>query len=193
MVQQNIYNKNKILRHIVLASFLSYMPVALSYLIKEIGVPGFLIPYFRYFIFFPLIVMSFYVPKMMAFVGGFLSEMFIFYLKTKRTHYNPLESLFCALCFVLIPSLFLKKKDNFCKFYFVILLASSLFQIVSWYNILKYRYKLDLLDIQKFDQIIHILKIDLGIRLIVIVPIISLILALILKKLLPRLEFFDNI
>ncbi|WP_349402021.1 putative membrane protein [Candidatus Phytoplasma solani] len=193
MVNQNIYHKNKLLRQIILASFLSYLPVALDYFLKgltNISIGVFSIKSFTpYFIFLPLIIMSFYVPKTLACIGAFLSETLMFFLRAQKKYcYSPITSLFCVLCFVLIPSCFLKKEDSFYKFYCVILFSTILFQILSWYNVLKYRFKISFSDIPNLNKKLQYLFV---MRLPVVI-IIAFILVVILKKLFQKLDFFQE-
>ncbi|CCP88256.1 hypothetical protein [Candidatus Phytoplasma solani] len=200
MLKPNIYHKNELLRQIIFASFLSYIPVVLAKCFNEIsnGISFYAIPaksYLPYLVFLPLIIMSFYVSKILACMGAFLSETLVFCITTKHkiTNYSPIAGLVCVLCFVLLPSCLLKKEDHLLKFYIVILISQFLFQVISWHQVLKYRFGIDLFNYKSpyNDKFINILKVSLLIRL-PFLSITSLLVVLILKKLFSRLEQFQN-
>ncbi|MBS2126232.1 hypothetical protein J8J04_00735 ['Fragaria x ananassa' phyllody phytoplasma] len=202
MLTYNVYQKQKLLRQIILTAFFSCIPLVLSQCFKEIRVSSIKVILFPlsaftlYFVFFPIILLSFYVPCYLACLGAFLADVFNYLIvdTNPKFCYEPLSAMMCVLSFALIPSLFLKKTDHIVKFYFVILISSLLFQMVDWVLALKYRYHIDVCDAglhTKLTQILSIIKTYFLIRL-PFVFIVSLVMVIMIKELLKRLSFLTS-
>ncbi|MBP5836073.1 hypothetical protein [Candidatus Phytoplasma meliae] len=202
MLTYNVYQKQKLLRQIILTAFFSCISLVLSQCFKEIRIPSIkaislpLSAFTLYFVFLPIILLSFYVPCYLACLGAFLANSFKYLMvdANPKFCYEPLSALICVLSFALIPSLFLKKTDHIVKFYLVILISSLLFQMVDWVLALKYRYHIDVWDVSlhtKLPQIVSIIKTYFLIRL-PFVFIVSSVMTIMIKELLKRLSFLAS-
>ncbi|MFP7699488.1 MAG: ECF transporter S component [Candidatus Phytoplasma pyri] len=124
-----------ILKQIVLVSLLSALSIVLTKINNIIPLKPKNIKLFRNFDyaikFLPLIIMSFYVPFYLSFLGSFLSETLGFFLKNLKYAYNPIISIIIAILFGVLPGLILKKKDSYFKFYIFFVLISFFYQIFN--------------------------------------------------------------
>ncbi|MGL9687244.1 MAG: hypothetical protein ACQBVK_00320 [Candidatus Phytoplasma sp. TWB_XP] len=210
----NNFNRNqKLLRQIILTSYLASLSIILTKVFYTFGnqtttfttIPGLNIfrthtDFLVYVRFLPLIVMSFYVPWYLSCMGASLAEAIGFYLmpKTQSFGFEPVANLSCVIGFALLPGLLLQQKDHFLKFYLVITFVSGLYQVCNWYNVLKYRLKIDLFKKTTWQAktpmktiLIEILKADLFIRLS-LVFVTSFFVVILLKELFKRLQFLAD-
>ncbi|WCA22427.1 hypothetical protein [Candidatus Phytoplasma oryzae] len=127
-------NRNKnyfFLRQIVITSFLSSLSIILRislFSFKKKFIPFspffyriFLVDLVPLFSIIPLLFLPLYSSIFFCFLGAFISEASIFFLRSSKYIYNPFLSLTYAFCFGILPSFFLKRKNFFYSVYFSLL------------------------------------------------------------------------
>ncbi|MFR0367777.1 hypothetical protein [Candidatus Phytoplasma palmae] len=122
-------NKNpySLLRQIIITSLFSSFSIILKLFFNKFFVSFFFFLFlkkiflFDFISFLPLAMIPLYVEKKyIAFFGVFFAETFSFFLRQSKFIYNPFLSLLYAICWGLLPSLFLQKKNySFLKTYFI--------------------------------------------------------------------------
>ncbi|QBF23980.1 hypothetical protein ['Catharanthus roseus' aster yellows phytoplasma] len=206
----NNFNRNqKLLRQIILTSFLTSLSIVLSKILqiifpdKTTSFPGFhfinidvnILVYVR---FLPLIVMSFYVPWHLSCLGACLAETigyFVGYGYEFGYQFELIANLACVLSFGLLPGLLLRPQDNFLKMYFVVVLLSALYQTLYWYVMLKWWWTA---EINIFSQDITIQQIATTMvnkGLFIALPLVfvtSFFVVILLKELFKRLQFLAD-
>ncbi|CAP18467.1 conserved hypothetical protein [Candidatus Phytoplasma mali] len=131
-----------ILKQITLTSLLSSLSIVLAKINNTIPLNNSIIKFRNYdytIKFLPLIIMSFYIPFYLSFLGSFLSETLGFFLinNHQKYTYNPIISIIIAILFGILPGLILKKKNSYLKFYIFFVLISFFYQI---FNTLSFIY-----------------------------------------------------
>ncbi|WP_334330950.1 ECF transporter S component [Candidatus Phytoplasma prunorum] len=185
-----------ILKQIILTSLLSALSIVLVKMNNIIQLNIQIIKFRNYdyaIKFLPLIIMSFYVPFYLSFLGSFLSETLGFFLinNNQKYTYNPIISIIIAILFGVLPGLILKKKNNYLKFYIFFILISFFYQIFNtlsfiYFNIYYYHDNNNI-NFWKTIEIKYILSKSLS---ILITP---FFLTFIIKKIINSLNFFDEI
>ncbi|WBL31372.1 hypothetical protein [Candidatus Phytoplasma sacchari] len=123
-----IKKKYSFLKEIIITSFLSSISIIFRMLLFSIRKNFIYFYYFFYRIFLvdffallsiiPFLVLPFYSRIFFSFLGSFISEISWFFLRGSKFIFNPFLSFFYAICWGILPNIFLKNKKSFLKIYF---------------------------------------------------------------------------